>query len=1119
MHIFQRKVSRVRGVVLVVCGGLMLVLGAWPIGVEAQTTSRVNVERGGGAGNGENNEYSISADGRFLAFESDATNLVPGDTNGVTDIFVHDRQTGSTTRISVATGGSQGNGPSNQETALSSDGRVVVFHSEATNLVPGDTNGIEDIFVHDRQTGITTRVSVATGGGQALWNGQPNIGTSENASMSADGRFVAFDSFANNLVPGDTNGQYDIFVHDRQSGVTTRVSVATGGGQANDGGGHSQLSADGRIVAFDSEATNLVPGDTNGIEDIFVHDRQTGITTRVSVATGGGQANGESGNPVLSGDGRYVAFPSEATNLVPGDSNGVQDVFVHDRQTRVTTRVSVPTGGGQAFGGGIDGSGNPRLNENGRIVAFDSAATNLVPGDTNGDEDVFIHDRQTGATTRVSVATGGGQGNGSSSGGWLNQDGRLVIFSSDASNLVPSDTNGVADFFVHELMGSPGLPQVTVPNVVGQSQAAAEAAITSAGLAAGAITTAHSNSVPAGQVISQTPSGGSTVAEGTAVALTISSGLPLPDLFLSNVRVTQAVFGTDKLVLNRKTAIMANVESLGGNFSGSALVGAKIGDQLVNLVSVIFATGETQMPVELFFTPRNEGLNQALIVTVDPNNQINEANEGNNRSIPQVFEVVETKQLVIPSMLIRHPDCTTNPLEPCEQAQANLDASINVSNQFMWDIYPLANGVNPLKKENISVIGSIKITLGEKEGPCGKATVAKGVYIDTLKIDHLRARFGGKRGIGFISKDYFEFHDLPKIAQGIRLGGNSVLVEVGSDTLVAAHEIAHTFGLPEGYVGCFFPSKITVDGYQVRDNQEISGRFDFMDVPEPNDQKAWISKQNWDILTEKLRETAADPALLMISGLLHRDGRIELSPWSSFTGIPDFIEPGQYSIIMKNQDGTTLNNIPFAADFTMNIDPIGVVQTDIALLSFAVPYSAETTIVQIVGPNAEILLEIDPIQKNLNDGVEAIPEQCFISSPTDDRTFLRNALSDIQMLLDNSNIVAAITKLQESRSFTENALEDDCAIQDPLATTKERILPLMDDSIERLNARIVEVPIVPGDLNGDGTIDMADFQLFLATFGKCEGQAGYNPKANFDSDTCVTFVDYQTWYGLFVAQQ
>ncbi len=229
--------------------------------------------------------------------------------------------------MSVATDGTEADGVS-YTSAISADGRFVAFYSGATNLVSGDTNGTTDVFVHDRQTGTTERVSVATGGGQA------DNGSFGPPAISADGRFVAFYSNATNLVGGDTNSKYDIFVHDRQTGTTERVSVATGGGQATDSSQSPAISADGRFVTFYSNATNLVGGDTNGAADVFVHDRQTGTTERVSVATGGGQATGgDSYDPAISADGRFVAFDSAATNLVSGDSNSSDDMFVHDRGT------------------------------------------------------------------------------------------------------------------------------------------------------------------------------------------------------------------------------------------------------------------------------------------------------------------------------------------------------------------------------------------------------------------------------------------------------------------------------------------------------------------------------------------------------------------------------------------------------------------------------------------------------------------------------------------------------------------------------------------------------------------------------------------------------------------
>jgi Tol biopolymer transport system component len=228
--------------------------------------------------------------------------------------------------VSVASDSTQGNDNS-WDPSISADGRYVAFFSHASNLVPGDTNNTLDVFVHDRLTGQTTRVSVASDGTEG--NGDSFVG-----SISADGRYVAFASWASNLVPGDTNGRSDIFVHDRVTGQTTRVSVASDGTEGNgDSWGCPSISADGRYVAFASWASNLVPGDTNGRSDIFVHDRVTGQTTRVSVASDGTEGNGDSWwRPSISADGRYVAFPSYASNLVPGDTNGWADIFVAVRE-------------------------------------------------------------------------------------------------------------------------------------------------------------------------------------------------------------------------------------------------------------------------------------------------------------------------------------------------------------------------------------------------------------------------------------------------------------------------------------------------------------------------------------------------------------------------------------------------------------------------------------------------------------------------------------------------------------------------------------------------------------------------------------------------------------------
>jgi WD40-like Beta Propeller Repeat len=394
---------------------------------------------------------------------------VPGDTNGWRDVFVHDRQTQSTERVSVDSAGTQGNGGS-WGPSISADGRFVAFSSAATNLVPGDTNGSSDVFVHDRQTGATERVSVGIAGIE----GNSHSG---NPSISADGRFVAFTSDASNLVAGGTSGR-QAFVHDRVTGATEVVSVSSDGALGTGFATPGAISGDGRFVAFGSFASNLVPGDTNGAIDVFVHDRVTGTTVRASVRTDGGEGNDASLRSSINGDGSIVTFSSDATNLVDGDTNEFRDIFVHDMVTGVTERISVGAAGvqsdGNSDGFGIRGgtSFGPEVSTNGRYVAFDSQATNLIADDTNtcsyqGGQsfpnpgecpDIFVRDLLTDTTVRVSVDSGGAQSNGASTDPDINGDGSVTTFFSVASNLVAEDTNTCpvfqvpgecADIFVH----------------------------------------------------------------------------------------------------------------------------------------------------------------------------------------------------------------------------------------------------------------------------------------------------------------------------------------------------------------------------------------------------------------------------------------------------------------------------------------------------------------------------------------------------------------------------------------------------------------------------------------------------------------------------------------------
>ncbi len=298
--------------------------------------------------NGFSDNPAISGSGRYVAFASDSTTLGTGDSNTTRDIFLFDSQTSLVRRINLSLQGQQANGPSNQP-AISSDGGFVAFSSEATNLVLGDTNGFSDIFVVNTLTGAISRESVDSSLGQAN-------GSNFKPAISSDGRYVVFESTATNLVatPVVASGVTHIYRRDRTTGTTVLVSQTSGGVIANGNSLQATVSGDGQFVAFASDATNLVAGDVNGVRDIFLRDVTGGSTIRVSVSSGGVAGNGASRapsinrNPGVATDGRYIAFGSEATNLVAGDSNGVSDIFVYDRVAATTVRVSVSSAGVEA---------------------------------------------------------------------------------------------------------------------------------------------------------------------------------------------------------------------------------------------------------------------------------------------------------------------------------------------------------------------------------------------------------------------------------------------------------------------------------------------------------------------------------------------------------------------------------------------------------------------------------------------------------------------------------------------------------------------------------------------------------------------------------------------------
>ncbi|MGI9604317.1 MAG: TolB family protein, partial [Acidimicrobiales bacterium] len=338
-------------------------------------------------------------------------------------------------RASVDANGAQATGASDAPT-VSADGRYVAYASVATDIISPDTNGAEsDVFRRDNLTGAVQRISASQRNGNDL--------TSTRPTSSADGQLVAYET-------GVVAAQREIWIR-RVGGSTNHERVdAALAGSPNGDSTEPSISDDGVRIVYTSAATNLVTGDGNGVTDVFVHDTQTDATTRVSVDSGGVEATGASGEPAISGDGRYVVFSSVASDLAVGDSNGVSDVFVHDTQTGATSRVSVDSGGTQASGA----SSAPSVSAAGDVVAFASTASDLVPGDTNALVDVFVRDLGAATTTRLStdafgVEAIGGSGSGEPA---LADDGSHLAYSSSTTNLVADDTNAVSDVFVKRVV-------------------------------------------------------------------------------------------------------------------------------------------------------------------------------------------------------------------------------------------------------------------------------------------------------------------------------------------------------------------------------------------------------------------------------------------------------------------------------------------------------------------------------------------------------------------------------------------------------------------------------------------------------------------------------------------
>lgn len=423
---------------------LLLVLALSPTQVstvraQSGAVTRVSVDTNEVQANAISYKGDISADGRYVAFDSEATNLTAVDVNNAGDVFLRDLILGTTSLISLTSTGTQVDGGSGNP-SISGDGHFVAFESDSTNLTgTADTNGFTDIYVKDTQTGTVARASLTS------TSGEPNS-DSTWPSISGDGRYVVFDSDADNLVPNDTNGAGDIFVRDMQTGTTLGVSIS-----GNAGGFDGSISLDGRFVVFNSSSSNLVPDDANGVMDVFVYSVQTGQIMRASVNSSGVQGDHSSIEPSISGDGRYVTFSSSSNNFTTLDTYGYSHLYVRDMQMGTTTLASYKDG--YVMVGESDSS---EIAANGRYIVFSFDDK----GDGMPDRWLYIHDREANITKMVVSRTSDYFGSAALPS--ISADGRLITFVSSANSFVADDTNGVRDVFVKEV----SFPQDLNPTVV-----------------------------------------------------------------------------------------------------------------------------------------------------------------------------------------------------------------------------------------------------------------------------------------------------------------------------------------------------------------------------------------------------------------------------------------------------------------------------------------------------------------------------------------------------------------------------------------------------------------------------------------------------------------------------
>lgn len=421
--------------------GLLVATGYMtPAGAQVE---RISIADDGAQANADSYEAAISDDGSILAFRSNADNMITGDTNDWTDIFLRDIDAGTTVRVSLQPDGSEMPIYS-RVPSISDDGGTVAFESR------GRENGVTLTAVFDTATGAVEHLLPREVSGNPASRNMARL----LPNLSGNGRFVAFhskstfqDAYPASVRPpdDDANVTFDVFAFDIETDPAPpleRVSRDSSGDEGRGESASATLSDDGNVVAFHSFADDLIADDLNESQDVFVRFRSSGITLMASLTPSGTPGNGDSVRPFVAGNGEFVAFRSQASDLVAGDTNGHWDIFVRDLTTGTTERVSVANDGTQADHNSFE----PSLSDDGRFAAFRSLAANLVPGDANARADVFVHDRTTDQTVRVSEPSAM-ESDGHSYNPVISGDGAWIAFESDATNLVPGDTNGARDIF------------------------------------------------------------------------------------------------------------------------------------------------------------------------------------------------------------------------------------------------------------------------------------------------------------------------------------------------------------------------------------------------------------------------------------------------------------------------------------------------------------------------------------------------------------------------------------------------------------------------------------------------------------------------------------------------